>query len=638
MEGAKIVKVLDSRRDDGFGKKRKRTASFAAYVTGASCAKLQHVPPPNAQSQVPDKRRKLEGENNLSSYESHSGKSLVRYYSYFKKTGIAKRVMIYENGEWNDLPDHVICAIQNELAEKRAAIEFEWSGHSFILDFLHMHRLDLETGAKTPLAWIDMGGKCFFPEIYESDERTNCCRRNYVEEPKQYAPHDIKLCLEIDVNAGESPRLNLEECSDESGDNMDDVPAVQGSSNGLYDDAAEGSSSRKVEAAVSKWDETDARVSGIKPAGTELLDKDAVKKMFALGTAVVGDVTVLDVGRFASEFAEARLALFQKQVEITKKHRGYANVRYAWLPAKREVLSAVMIQGLGVSGAFIRKSIYGVGIHLTAADCPYFSARYCDIDENEVRYMVLCRVIMGNMELLRGDKAQFFSGGEEYDNGVDDFENPKNYVVWNINMNTHIFPEFVVKFKLSVPPNAEGNLVAKLDNSGVTLEGSKDLPPPQLDSNQGAVGSGSANSVGSSTTRPKSPWMPFPTLFAAISHKIAEKDMSLITADYQQLREKKITRADFVRKLRVIVGDNLLRSTITSLQNQPKLKNGVPGSMRDNEGGGGGSGLCKDATRSLCWLANQDWGCYEKPMLVGQSRLGMLREAYVGEVARPLLA
>ncbi|XP_019099340.1 PREDICTED: inactive poly [ADP-ribose] polymerase RCD1-like isoform X1 [Camelina sativa] len=584
---AKIAKVLDSRCENGFGKKRKRVATCAAYVTGISCAQLQHVPPPNGQSQVPDKRRKLGGENKLSAYENRSGKSLVRYYSYFKKTGAAKRVMIYENGEWVDLPEHIICAIRNELDEKRAAIEFELCGHSYILDFLHMHRLDLETGAKTPLAWIDVGGKCFFPEIYGSDERTNCCHHNRVEDPKQYAPQDIKLRLEIDVNGGEPPRLNLEECSDESGDNMDDVPCAQRSSNEHFDEATEDSCSRKLGAAASKWDETDAIVSGSKPTGTEVLDKDAVKKMFAVGTASLGHVAVLDVGRFSSEIAKARLALFQKQVEITKKHRGDANVRYAWLPAKREVLSAIMMQGLGVGGAFIRKSIYGVGIHLTAADCPNFSARYCDIDENGVRYMFLCRVIMGNMEHLRGDKAQFFSGGEEYDNGVDDVENPKNYIVWNINMNTHIFPEFVVRFKLSVPPNAEGNLIAKRDNSGVTLEGPKDLPP-QLEGNQGAGGSGSANSVGSSTTTPKSPWMPFPTLFAAISHKVAEKDMSLIIADYQQLREKKMTRADFVRKLRVIVGDNLLRSTITTLQNQPKLGKEIPGSIRDHEEGAGG--------------------------------------------------
>ncbi|KAJ4917050.1 Inactive poly [ADP-ribose] polymerase RCD1 [Raphanus sativus] len=493
----KIVKVLDSRREDGFGKKRKRAAaSYAAYVTGVSCAKLQDVPP---QSQVAaDKRRKLEGayENNL------SGKSLLRYYSYFKKTGVAKRVMIYEKGDWNDLPDHVIWKLERRL---------------------RLRGLTLEANV-------------FFPEIYESDERNDCCNHNCVEYSKRYAPHEINLRLEIDVDAGE-PRLNLEECSDESGDSMDD------------DDPAEDSCSRGIEADVSKWDETDdaIAVSGIKPAGAEGLDKDAVKKMFTMGTASLGHVAVLDVGRFSSEIAEARLELFHKQVEITKKHRGDANVRYAWLPAKREVLSGIMMQGLGVGGAFIRKSVYGVGIHLTAADCPYFSARYCDSDENGVRYMVLCRVIMGNMELLRGDKAVF---------------------LW---------------FKLSVPHNAEGNLVARNDNSGVTLEGPKDLPP-QLDLNGRERGSGSANSLGSSTTKPKSPWMPFPTLFAAISHMIAEKDMSFINADYQQLREKKITRGEFVRKLRGIVGDELLRSTITALQNQPKLKKEIPGSHEEGAG------------------------------------------------------
>ncbi|KAG2314866.1 hypothetical protein Bca4012_065676 [Brassica carinata] len=555
----RILKVLGSRCEDGFSNKRKR----AAYVTGVSCGKLQDELPPNPQSQVPDKRRKLEGEDKVSAYETRSGKSLVRYYSYFKKSGIAKRVMIYEEGEWDDLPHHIISAIRNELDEKRAAIEFEWCGHHFLLDFLHMNRLDLETGAKTPLAWIDIGGKCFFPQIYESAERNDCC----VENSQQFAPHEIKLHLEIDVNGVESPRLNLEEDSDESGENMDDVPA-------------EDSCSRKIEAAVSNWNETDA--IAVSPAGAEGLDKDGVKKMFATGTVSLGHVAVLDVGRFSSEIAEARLALFKKLAEITKKHRGDANVRYAWLPAKREVVSSVMMRGLG--GALIRKSIYGVGLHLTAADCPYFSARYCDIDENGVRYMVLCRVIMGNMELLRGDKSQFFSGGEKYDNGVDDVENPKNYIVWNMNMNTHIFPEYVVRFKLSDPPNAEGSLVAKHDNSGVTLEGPNDLP--QLDSNGPEGCSGSANSVCLNTTKPKSPWMPFPTLFAAISHKVPEKDKSFINADYQQLREKKMTRTEFIRKLRGVVGDDLLRSTLTALENQHKLKE-IPGSMRDHEAGGG---------------------------------------------------
>ena len=89
--------------------------------------------------------------------------------------------------------------------------------------------------------------------------------------------------------------------------------------------------------------------------------------------------------------------------------------------------------------------------------CCYNSATHCDVDENGVRHMVLCRVIMGNMEPLGGDRAQFVTGGEGYDNGVDNVSSPKHYVVWNMNMNTHVYPEFVVSFKLLFIPNAEGD-------------------------------------------------------------------------------------------------------------------------------------------------------------------------------------
>lgn len=44
------------------------------------------------------------------------------------------------------------------------------------------------------------------------------------------------------------------------------------------------------------------------------------------------------------------------------------------------------------------------------------------------------------------------------------------------------------------------------------------------------------NSAGSSSRKPRSSWMPYPMLFTAISSKIAQKDMDLITANYQQLR------------------------------------------------------------------------------------------------------
>ncbi|CAF2071678.1 unnamed protein product [Brassica napus] len=64
--------------------------------------------------------------------------------------------------------------------------------------------------------------------------------------------------------------------------------------------------------------------------------------------------------------------------------------------------------------------------------------------------------------------------------------------------------------------------------------------------------------------------MPYPLLSKEISSKIAQKYMDLITAYYQQLREMKISREGFSKKLRMVVGDDhLLKTTITAPQRLP---------------------------------------------------------------------
>jgi len=56
---------------------------------------------------------------------------------------------------------------------------------------------------------------------------------------------------------------------------------------------------------------------------------------------------------------------------------------------------------------------------------------------------------MGNMELLHPGTRQHHPSSSDYDSVVDDIHNPRNFIVWNMNMNTHIYPEFVVSFKVS---------------------------------------------------------------------------------------------------------------------------------------------------------------------------------------------
>lgn len=84
------------------------------------------------------------------------------------------------------------------------------------------------------------------------------------------------------------------------------------------------------------------------------------------------------------------------------------------------------------------------------------SAKYCDVDENGVQYMILCRVIMGKTELLFPESGQCLPSSEDVDSGVDDLHHPKYYITWNMNINTHIYPESIVSFKLS--SNAKGDI------------------------------------------------------------------------------------------------------------------------------------------------------------------------------------
>lgn len=85
-----------------------------------------------------------------------------------------------------------------------------------------------------------------------------------------------------------------------------------------------------------------------------------------------------------------------------------------------------------------------------------YSASYCDDDENGIRYLVFCCVILGNVEVVSPGSVQCHPSTKDFDGGVDDLQSPHHYIVWNMNVNTHIFPEYVVCFKMSL--GADGGM------------------------------------------------------------------------------------------------------------------------------------------------------------------------------------
>ncbi|KAM4073310.1 hypothetical protein ACB094_10G008900 [Castanea mollissima] len=557
---ANIAKALDrSRRVVLDLKKRKRATQLAPYLNEVR-------PTMDSLQNKLGKRRKLNGcQSKVMSY-GPSGRSLLKCYSNYVKTGTPKRLMFYQNGEWIDFPQSVIDVVREDFQVKKSAVEVEFNGHCFMLDFLHMSRVDLKTTLQEPIAWIDEAGRCFFPETFDCHQpETGEYQDPGLEEP--YGPQEIKVVLEIEINGVDQSKLK--ECSGESNDLVKQIQINSKPASNCYAIDVENSCSRESDA---KMDENFQENNQI-PANlvmapvseNEELNCDSVQKMFLVGMGAFGGPDNLNTYRCESASIQDRFELFQKQAELTQKCRGDANVQYAWLACSKGELPTILTYGLGCGLSTI-KSMYGIGVHLAAANCPYTSANFCDVDENGIQHLVLCRVIMGKMEVVCSGSRQSLPSCQDYDSGVDDLQNPRIYIVWTMNMNTHIYPEFVVSFKISSKTEGVTSCQVRkhqqLESSAVDLS----ISQPVSDSGRSE---GKAASLGSSNTKaPKSPWMPFPMLFAAISKKVSSGVMDKINEHYELFRTKKIGRDEFIKKLRLIVGDALLRSTITNLQCQ----------------------------------------------------------------------
>ncbi|XP_021297850.1 inactive poly [ADP-ribose] polymerase RCD1-like isoform X2 [Herrania umbratica] len=569
---AQNAMVLDSKPGVLHGMKRKRAVQQATYFPGASHVILPQLPSLNLSPEKHGKRRRLEDCNGkVVSCGYPSKRSLLLCYSNFRKTGIPKRIMFFENGEWNDFPKDHISSIRKDLDAKTPAIQLEKDGQSFLLDFLHMFRLDCKTGLKHPIAWIDEAGGCFFPETFAGeDEPYQCCEHEFENDKESmfsesYAPPEIKLQLEIDINGVEQSKLK--ECSGESSSFDRHFQIAQKPASSHCAVEVEDSCDRNADGKPGKALEDRTNLVPEKEfAGVEL-EEQLVKKMFLMGMQHCGGVDILAVETCFSASKQYRFECFQKQVQILEKYRGSANVQYAWLALSKDALSTIRMHGVGLSELSAIPHLYGAGVHLAAAKLANASAKYCDVDENGIQYMVLCRVIMGKMELLCRESTQCLPSSEDVDSGVDDLQHPKYYIIWNMNINTHIHPEFVVSFKLSSIAKGITASLQGLQGRFPVVSSAGELGSITHQTSDSGGSQENDTSLGSNTSKtPKSPWMPFPMLFAAISTKIRRVDMDQVTNHYELFRAKKISRDDFVKKLRLIVGDNLLRSTITSLQ------------------------------------------------------------------------
>lgn len=62
--------------------------------------------------------------------------------------------------------------------------------------------------------------------------------------------------------------------------------------------------------------------------------------------------------------------------------------------------------------------------------------------------MVLCRIIVGRPEKVEAGSEQCHGSSDEFDIGVNNVVNPRQYVVWSTLMNTHVLPDAIVSYKI----------------------------------------------------------------------------------------------------------------------------------------------------------------------------------------------
>ncbi|XP_074276393.1 inactive poly [ADP-ribose] polymerase RCD1 [Silene latifolia] len=583
-----FAKVLDSRRSVFVDLKRNKSARFATYLSGASRnAVSRHSIPKSSLVRLGKRKKPDVCKARCRSCNLSRHRSVSRYYRNYTKSGTPKRLMFYLNGGWVDHDAEVITLVRREFELKKATIEVKFSGHHLVFDFVRMAQFNFLTALELPMAWIDEDGGCFFPELYtDADEQYGCFHSKKQKELSslkvQQGVQEIELQIEINVNGVDDTKV-VEYC----GETSPVVKRIKVGQIAEVEDSCDKVSDVRINDNVEDNQIADTKTDTDIEKSDLNLDADTVADMFVAGMSMADVVNMVAIGSNTGSAWQSRLELFLKQVEITRKFRGDANVRYAWLSSTKEASSSIMAYGLGHFGLQQIKSAYGIGVHLSAAGCADTSANYCDVDENGVRYMVLCRVIMGNMEMVHAGSKQFHPSSENFDSGVDDLQNPRQYVVWSMNISTHICPVYVVHFK--VPSNSEGSV--KYDDKHETSRAKAVHENPINTTKAGAAINVAsehqsnvtcderkerATSLNSTTMRvPTSPWMPFPMLFAAISKQVPSSDMMVVLASYKQFTNKVISRVDFVKNLRLVVGDTILKSTIIELNSKVASKNGA---------------------------------------------------------------
>ncbi|KAL3654056.1 hypothetical protein CASFOL_003737 [Castilleja foliolosa] len=162
------------------------------------------------------------------------------------------------------------------------------------------------------------------------------------------------------------------------------------------------------------------------------------------GTHVVAVHKILYTGLLT----QVRLECFQSfRQAVAARRGGDANVQYGWYGGSRAEICDILRYGFGRCGIFDKGLSHGVGVYLSPENNPVDSILRTKEDENGIRHMLLCRIILGRTETIRAGSEQVYPSSTNFDSGVDHPQTPSTYIIWSAYMNSHILPVSIFSFK-----------------------------------------------------------------------------------------------------------------------------------------------------------------------------------------------
>ncbi|XVF39718.1 hypothetical protein PTKIN_Ptkin01aG0055600 [Pterospermum kingtungense] len=265
----------------------------------------------------------------------------------FERSGVPARFMYYRNNSWMNFSADVVEKLRTGFLERKSRIVVSIDGAEYVVDLDRMLQIDVQTENFRSISWIDVNGKCFFPNPFFGEEEI--LQSKYGKESN--CNPKIEIEVKIDRNALKRKREEEDEVSSS-------YKAVE----------QDGIKHQRLEARVAKW------------PNAKLLTETEIEYLLVKGHFLNGIRRVDEAVRINSihqcnseeHLDKARLAVFQKQIEITKAARGTSNMVYAWYGASAKVVGSILLgQGFGLPCKVPGAGVYGIGVYLSPVGLPH---------------------------------------------------------------------------------------------------------------------------------------------------------------------------------------------------------------------------------------------------------------------------